>query len=303
MAVLGLGLAALGRPAYMTIGHSGDVASTSIDAMAKHAAAMCQLAYLNGIRHFDVARSYGRGEQFLREWLEKRRPEGVTVSSKWGYRYTGNWTLGPEQHEVKDHSLAQLDAQWPESKAVLGDWLTVFQIHSATLESGVLEDAAVLDRLAWLKKSGLQLGLTATGPRQPEIIRKALTVMRDGGPLFGWVQATWNVLEQSAGPVLEVAHAAGVKVIVKEPLANGRLTVRGDTSFNSIATANGVTPDALALSCVLAQPWADVVLLGAATAEQLESNLKARQTPAVDVKRFAMLPETYWAERSRLAWT
>jgi aryl-alcohol dehydrogenase-like predicted oxidoreductase len=303
MAVLGLGLAALGRPAYMTVGHAGDMASTSIDAMAKHAAAMCQLAYVNGIRHFDVARSYGRGEQFLREWLEKRQPTGVTVSSKWGYRYTGNWVTGPEHHEVKDHSLAHLDAQWPESKAVLGDWLTVFQIHSATLESGVLEDAAVLDRLAWLKQKGLQLGLTVTGPRQPEVIRKALTVMRDGGPLFGWVQATWNVLEQSAGPVLEVAHAAGLKVIVKEPLANGRLTVRGDTSFNSIATAQGVTPDALALSCALAQPWADIVLLGAATAEQLASNLKARETPAIDVKRFAMTPETYWAERAKLAWT
>ncbi len=287
----------------MTVGHAQDVASTSIDAMAKHAQAMCQQAYLAGVRHFDVARSYGRGEMFLRDWLERRKPTGVTVSTKWGYRYTGNWQTAPESHEVKEHSLARLDEQWPESKASLGEWLNVFQIHSATLESGVLEDAAVLDRLAWLKRTGLQIGLTATGPRQPEIIRKALTVMRDGAPLFGWVQATWNVLEQSAGPVLEVAHAAGVKVIVKEPLANGRLTVRGDTSFNSIATASGVTPDALALACVLAQPWADVVLMGAATSEQLVSNLKARETAPIDVKRFAVPAETYWAERAKLAWT
>lgn len=287
----------------MTVGHAGDVASTSIDAMAKHTQVMCQQAWLAGVRHFDVARSYGRGEMFLRDWLERRQPEGVTVSTKWGYRYTGKWEANPATHEEKDHSLTRLDQQWPESRGSLGDWLNVFQIHSATLESGVLDDAAVLDRLAWLKRGGLQMGLSVTGPRQPEVIRKALTVMRDGAPLFGWVQATWNVLEQSAGAVLEVAHAAGMKVIVKEPLANGRLTVRGDTSFNSIATANGVTPDALALSCALAQPWADVVLMGAATTEQLASNLKARDTKPVEVARFAVPAETYWADRAKLAWT
>ena len=40
-------------------------------------------------------------------------------------------------------------------------------------------------------------------------------------PLFDCVQATWNVMEQSAGPALLEAHEAGLEVIVKEALANG----------------------------------------------------------------------------------
>ena len=40
-------------------------------------------------------------------------------------------------------------------------------------------------------------------------------------PLFDCVQATWNVMEQSAGPALLEAREAGLEVIVKEALANG----------------------------------------------------------------------------------
>ena len=50
------------------------------------------------------------------------------------------------------------------------------------------------------------------------------------------VQATWNVLEPSAGPALADAHVQGWGVIVKEALAN---------------------------------PWVDVVLSGAVTEPQL----------------------------------
>ena len=40
------------------------------------------------------------------------------------------------------------------------------------------------------------------------------------------MQATWNLLEPSAGPALAEARAAGMGVIIKEALANGRLTSR-----------------------------------------------------------------------------
>jgi aryl-alcohol dehydrogenase-like predicted oxidoreductase len=304
MAALGLGLAALGRPGYLTIGHAEDVPSTTMEGMTKHAFAMCDAAYAAGVRHFDTARSYGRAEQFLREWLEKRQHADVVVSTKWGCRYAAGWVPTAAVHEVKDHSLAQLDAQWPESRALLGRWLRVLQIHSATMESGVLDDPAVLKRLAWLRSGGLSMGLSVTGPRQAETLRKALSVEVDGQRLFDWVQATWNVLDPSAGDALAEAHARGLKVIVKEGLANGRLTTRGDVpTFNAAAAARGVTPDALALATVLAQPWASVVLLGAATLGQLASNLKARDVAPVIGHGFTRQPELYWAERARLVWS
>jgi aryl-alcohol dehydrogenase-like predicted oxidoreductase len=288
----------------MTVGHSRDLLSTSVEGMAEQAIAMCEAAYVCGVRHFDCARSYGEGERFLRGWLELRRPVDVVISSKWGYRYTAGWATTSDVHEVKDHGLAHLEAQWPQSKAILGDWLKVYQVHSATLESGVLEDSAVLDRLAELRDAGTAMGLSVTGAQQPEIIRAALAVARGGRRLFDWVQASWNVLEVSAGPALAEAHAQGVKVIVKEPLANGRLGPRGDAAdFLNFARAQQVSPDALALSCALAQPWADVVLMGAVTLQQLCSNLRARDVRAPLEHSFALPPAQYWAERAKLQWT
>src|SRR5207244_9408147 len=115
------------------------------------------------------------------------------------------WHVDAEVHEVKDLSLATLRRQLAESRALLGPHLRLYQIHSATLESGVLEDDALLDELAGLRGTGLAIGLTATGPGQRETIERALEV-----GIFDTVQATWNLLERSAGPALDAAHAAGL---------------------------------------------------------------------------------------------
>ena len=100
---------------------------------------------------------------------------------------------------------------------------------------------------------------------------------------FDAVQATWNLLERSAGPALAAAHDAGLGVIIKEAVANGRLTDRGDVALIKAAALEvGVTPDALALAGVLAQPWVDVVLSGASTPEMLLSNLAAAELELPD---------------------
>src|SRR5207253_1150902 len=107
-----------------------------------------EAAYRLGVRYFDAARSYGRAEEFVAHWP---RHEEVTIGSKWGYVYTAGWRVDAEKHEVKDHSLANLERQLGESRALLGDGLDLYQIHSATLDSGVLDDAAVIARLRRLK--------------------------------------------------------------------------------------------------------------------------------------------------------
>lgn len=304
MAVLGLGLAALGRPGYMTLQHQHDFASIEPEAMQAQAHQVLDAAYSGGIRHFDVARSYGRAEAFVRSWLTSRGREDVVVSSKWGYRYTGDWQPNAAVHEVKDHSLAHLEKQLAESKAILGEALRIYQIHSATLESGVLADRAVLDRLAALRDEGTAVGLSVTGPRQAELIDTALGIERSGRRLFDWVQATWNVLEPSAGPALARAKARGLHVIAKEGVANGRLTIRGQhPAWMEVARAHNAAPDALALAVALSQPFLDVVLSGAATVKQLRSNLVAASLQPIDVSGLAMSPDVYWSERSRLTWT
>jgi len=284
--------------------------------MEERAHAVLDAAYAAGVRYFDAARSYGRAEEFLGTWLRRRglSRDGIVVASKWGYTYTAGWSTTAETHEVKEHSLAVLRRQLGESREQLGDHLRLYQIHSATLESGVLENRDVLAELARLRDSGLAVGLSVSGPRQAEVVRRALEIEPAGRRLFAAVQATWNLLEPSAGAALAKARASGVAVIVKEGVANGRLTSRNtDPDFalrrrrlEEIARDAGCTLDALALAVVLAQPWTSVVLSGAATEAQLSSNLRASQivraAAALDPAEFAEIPDEYWAKRASLPW-
>ena len=296
----------------MTLDHARDLgADRSVETMERHAHEVMDTAWALGVRYFDVARSYGRGEAFLARWLAARAiaPGSVVVGSKWGYRYTADWRVDAEVHEIKEHSHAMLRRQLAESRALLGAHLDLYQIHSATLDSGALDDA-VLDELARLRAGGVVIGLSVTGVEQAETVRRALDVVRDGRPLFSTVQATWNLLERSAGDALAEAHARGVGVIVKEALANGRLTERGPhvDHLRSLASAHRTTVDALALAATLARPWASVVLSGAATSDQLRSNAAAFSVgwdDALDRATDALRQDSraYWRQRSSLPWT
>jgi aryl-alcohol dehydrogenase-like predicted oxidoreductase len=80
-------------------------------------------------------------------------------------------------------------------------------------------------------------------------------------------------------------------VIIKEALANGRLA----------------SQDRIAIAAALANPWVDVVLSGAVTAEQVRSNaLAATMHLAPDqlteLVEMAEPADQYWKERSHLAW-
>ena len=304
---MGLGLAALGRPGYINLGHASDLAGhTPVGSLERLTHSVLDAAYEAGVRYFDAARSYGLAEAFLAAWLERRGlgPGEVSVGSKWGYTYVADWRVDAPVNEVKDLSVGALRRQLDESLELLGANLRLYQIHSVTRESGVLEDRTVLHELARLRASGVSIGLTVTGPRQGETIERAVEV---GG--FDTVQATWNLLEQGAGSALRAARDAGMGVIVKEPLANGRLTARGDVAelFHAASDA-GTTPDALALAVALAQPWADVVLSGAASVNELESNLAAvaLQLDSQLVDRLLdAVPQdssSYWRTRAALPW-
>ncbi len=315
---LGLGLAALGRPGYINLGHAGDLGGQySVLAMEARAHRVIEAAWQAGVRYFDAARSYGRAERFLASWLLGRGlgPRDVTVGSKWGYAYTANWEVSARVHEVKEHSLPVLLRQEEETREMLGEHLGLYQVHSATLESGVLEDAGVVAELSRLRDRGVRVGVTLTGPRQGETLMRVMEVEADGRRLFDAVQATWNLLEPSAGSALRQARAEGMGVIVKEALANGRLTDRNADPAAAEALAVltdearrlGTTPDALGLAAVLAQPWADVVLSGAATPEQLASNLRSLDVPWDEdaeerLGGLSVSAEEYWRERSRLPW-
>jgi aryl-alcohol dehydrogenase-like predicted oxidoreductase len=305
---IGLGLAALGRPAYITTGRESDLgADRSPEALRQRSHAVLDAAYGAGVRYFDVARSYGDAETFLADWLSQRdlRPGDVAVGSKWGYTYVGGWRLDAERHEVQDLSVDSLERQLSETRERLGAYLSLYQIHSATPDNAVLSDSRVLDAMRRLRdEHAVAIGVTVSGPRQAEVIDAAIELDQ-----FDVIQATWNLLEPSSGDALARAHAAGCTVIVKEALANGRLTSGGDQpALLEAAAQRGLAADTLGLSAVLAQPWADIVLSGAVTPETLHSNLAADPRHwDVDLAqelgpRMARPLARYWGERARRSW-
>ncbi|MFJ1548880.1 aldo/keto reductase [Streptomyces sp. NPDC088246] len=308
---IGLGLAAVGRPGYINLHRDRDLpGDRSVEALRERTHELLDAAYAQGVRYFDAARSYGRSEEFLAEWLTAR-PEvrDVVIGSKWGYTYTADWSVEAEVHEVKDHSLATFERQRAETDALLGDRLDLYQIHSVTADSPALTDKELHARLAALAAEGVSVGLSTSGPAQADAIRAALAVTVDGAPLFRTVQATYNALETSAGAALAEAHDAGLTVIVKEAMANGRLAgTEAPAVVQEIAAEAGLGSDAIALALVLQQPWAGVVLSGAATVDQLAGNLNAAVVD-LDEERRAGLdalveePEAYWRHRAGLPWS
>ena len=307
---LGLGLAAVGRPGYINLGREDDLpAERTVDALRTRTHELLDAAYAQGVRYFDAARSYGRSEEFLADWLTAH-PEidDVVIGSKWGYTYTADWTADAQTHEVKDHSLATYERQRAETDALLGDRLDLYQIHSVTPDSPALTDKDLHARLAEAAAQGVTVGFSTSGPAQADAIRAALAVTVDGEPLFRTVQSTYNALETSAGPALAEAHGAGLTVIVKEGMANGRLAdPYAPDALKAVAAGTSLGCDAVALALILRRPWAGVVLSGAATTVQLASNLHAAVVDLDEeqLERLAALveePGAYWARRGQLPW-
>jgi aryl-alcohol dehydrogenase-like predicted oxidoreductase len=232
----------------------------------------------------------------------------VVIGSKWGYTYTADWTTDAEKHEVKDHTLATYERQRAETAELLGDRLDLYQIHSVTPDSPALTDKELHAKLAEAAAQGLSIGFSTSGPAQADAIRAALAVTVHGEPLFRTVQSTYNVLETSVAPALAEAHDAGLTVIVKEGMANGRLAAEhAPDAVRAIAEETGLGADAVALALVLRQPWAGVVLSGAATTAQLASNLHAAVIDLDEdqLTRLAALaedPHVYWERRGQLPW-
>ncbi|WP_046726659.1 aldo/keto reductase [Streptomyces humi] len=307
---IGLGLAAVGRPGYINLNREEDLGENrSVEALRTRTHELLDAAYAQGVRYFDVARSYGRSEEFLADWLTANPGvDDVVIGSKWGYTYTADWTTDAEKHEVKDHSVQTYDRQRAETAELLGDRLDLYQIHSVTPDSPALTDKELHARLAEAAATGVTIGFSTSGPAQADAIRAALAVTVDGEPLFRTVQSTYNALETSAGPALAEAHDAGLTVIVKEGMANGRLAApHAPDALKAVAGQTGLGCDAVALAVVLRQPWAGVVLSGAATLTQLASNLHAAVIDLDEdqLTRLAALtedPHVYWERRGSLPW-
>ncbi len=311
---IGLGTAAIGRPQYLNINQEAK-APFSLSEFRQKGFEMLDFAYNSGIRYFDTAPGYGLAEQLLIDWLQQKSDPSIILATKWGYTYVANFESNAKIHEVKEHSLVKLNEQWEVSKQLF-PYLKYYQIHSATFESGVLENEAVLERLFQLKKEhNIKVGLTTTGSNQTEVLKKGMDVHFKGQQLFEVFQSTFNILDQSIYELGSNIISDNKQLVIKEALANGRLFPNLAypaysslyTKLEMLAKKYQVGIDAISLQFCLAKLDGAIVLSGANKPEYLNQNLKANEfqlsaKEIAELTTFKVAPSGYWEERKQLTW-
>ena len=179
-----------------------------------------------------------------------------------------------------------------------------------------MENEEVLNRLFELKKQyQIEIGLSASGSNQNEIILKALDIKINDVELFDVFQITFNVFDQSLFDLEKELKNRNKKVIIKEVLANGRIFpnhryvhyTKAYQLLKELAQKYKVGVDAICLRfCMdILRPY--LVLSGAIEQEHLVSNLQAKsiclaEEDLVKLKELAVFPENYWKERKELDW-
>ncbi len=309
---IGLGTAALGRPHYINI-RQEETEALTLEKFRNKGFKTLETAYEQGIRYFDTAPGYGLAEELLIDWVNTKNDPSIEIATKWGYTYTANFDPDATQHEVKEHSLSKLNEQWEQSKKLF-PYLKIYQIHSATFESGVLQNQEVLQRLSELKqKYNIMIGITTSGSNQIDVIKKTLDIEIDNQILFDVYQVTYNILDQS---IYKIAHLLNKKnIIIKEALANGRLFP--NNTFNhymdlyrvlqELANKYKVGADAIALRFCIDTLSPFKVLSGASNDGHISENLKTETfiLEADEIKKlqsFHTTSESYWKERKKLPW-
>ena len=311
---IALGTAAIGRPQYINIKQQNSEIFDLIK-FKQSSIKVLEAAYQNGIRYFDTSPGYGIAEQILIEWLEDKKDRSMEVATKWGYTYVANFDPKATIHEIKDHSLSQLLKQWKISRQLI-PYLSTYQIHSATLDTGVLKNREVLEKLAEIKADNrLKIGLTTTGSNQVEVIKKAMEITVDQSQLFDSFQVTYNILDQSLLDVADLMIASGKRIIIKEALANGRIFRNKNypeyshlyQTLEQMAKKYDVGVDAIALRFCVDTIRPFLVLSGASEETQIKENLKSNSIKLEEedintLKDFKTIPDSYWSERKQLRW-
>ena len=232
-----------------------------------------------GLTLIDTARAYGASEERIGRHLARRRDEFV-LSTKVGYGVDGiaDWTY--------DCVVAGVDAARDRLRT---DVIDIVHLHSCGLEllhdgevARALEDCAAAGKLRVAAYSG-----------DAAALRHAVMC-----GAFGGVQASVNLCDQQALPVLAEARACGLGTIAKRPLAGqpwrtGRPPEDATHAeywrrFGLLRAEPGVAADdweALALRFAAYAPGVDCVIVGGTDPGHLERNVAAVQAGPLDPGR------------------
>ena len=187
------------------------------DVSESDARAVLEASAEAGVTFFDTADVYGdgRSEQIVGRFVAAHADAGFTVATKMGRR----------QDQLPENYSPENFRSWIDrSRTNLGvDRLDLVQLHCPP--SAVIEDDATYDALDALVESG---AIAAYGV-SVETVDQALAAIER--PHLATVQIILNALRlKPLEAVLPAAHAAGVGIIARVPLASGLLSGKYDES-------------------------------------------------------------------------
>lgn len=284
----------------------------------KQALAVLNAAADAGVSFFDTADVYGdgRSETLIGRFLAERGADGLTVATKMGRRSS--------PHVPEAYTLEAMRSWVDRSRTNLGvDTLDLVQLHCPP--DPVVADDQVYDALDILVSEGR---VAAYGLSVETVAQAMQAIARPG---VTSVQIILNVFRRKPlEQVLPAAHAAGVGVIARVPLASGLLSGKYDerTTFDAddhrsynrhgeafdmgetfsgvpydvgVAAAREVaalTPPSattaqLALRWIIDQPGTTTVIPGARNAEQARANAAAADLDPLSPAVLAALQGVY----------
>jgi aryl-alcohol dehydrogenase-like predicted oxidoreductase len=178
---------------------AGEIGAAELD--EREVEALLRTAVELGVTLIDTARSYGLSEARIGRYLAPVRDQ-VVLSTKVGYGIDGvaDWT-GECIRRGVERALGLLAT----------DRIDIVHLHSCPIE--ILERGDVIAALHDARQAGKLRCAAYSGDNE------ALVWAARSGQ-FDSLQLSWSLCDQRAAPVIERAHADGLGVIAKRPLAN-----------------------------------------------------------------------------------
>jgi L-glyceraldehyde 3-phosphate reductase len=293
----GLKLPALSLGLWHNFGH--------VDAL-ENSRTIIQVAFDNGVTHFDLANNYGpppgsAEENFgkiLKQDFRNHRDEMI-ISSKAGYTM---WEGPYGDWGSKKYLVASLD----QSLQRMGlDYVDIFYHHRPDPETPLAETMGALDLIVRQGKA-LYAGISNY---RPEEAARAIAILKELGTPCVIHQPKYSMFERWVeGGLLDLLEQEGVGCIPFSPLAQGLLTnkyLKGIPADSRVAKEHGalntdqLTPERLtqiqrlnelaqergqtlaqmALAWLLKDPRITSVLIGASKPAQLLDSLKSLDSP------------------------
>lgn len=280
---LGLGLpgVASGQPALLTraIPSSGErlpsvglgtwltfhVATDDAAAMARRAAVLDRF-FAEGGRLVDSSPMYAQAEAVLGELLARPEPRLFSATKVW----TPLGAYGPTQ-------MRRSLALWRLPRVDL------MQVHN------LLSWRSHLPTLREWKAKGLTryIGVTVSHGRDADVVEQILRSERG----LDVLQITYSPADRSAEPLLTLAAARGVAVIVNRPFDGGDLLARlARTPLPALAAELGCSHWAtLVLKWELAHPAVTVAIPATTNPDHVSQNLAALRGPLPDARQRATI--------------